>query len=231
MARFNKETENLKQVLIKRNQDLEPYLKIVQKTMSVEASLERPSSTPTQKGAYSTKSSGTTSAKSLDTSKIEDSPELARERMIADARKLMDKELTDAKIEEENKRVQAVVEANNKIGENSAMLNEWEKELNQQKIQERYEMLDNLAYIFGAESDLGKAALIAKQVLAAKELAIEISKTITFAATTEAKATASIAAGTAETAKIGFPQNIPMLIGYAAQAAAIIMSVKSATVS
>ena len=105
---------------------------------------------------------------------------------------------------------------------------EAEKELNQQKIQERYEMLDNLAYIFGAESDLGKAALIAKQVLAAKELALEISKTITFAATTEAKAAASIAAGTAETAKIGFPQNIPMLIGYAAQAAAIIMSVKSA---
>ena len=110
-ARFDKETENLKQVLIKRNKDLEPYLKIVQKTMSLEASLERPSSTPTQKGAYSTKSSGTTSAKSLDTSKIEDSPELARERMIADARMLMDKELTDAKIEEENKRVQAVVEA------------------------------------------------------------------------------------------------------------------------
>ena len=176
----------------------------------------------------STKSSGTTSAKSLDTSKIEDSPELVRERMIADARKLMDKELTDAKIEEENKRVNAVIEANNKIGENSLMLNEREKELNQQKIQERYEMLDNLAYIFSAESDLGKAALIAKQVLAAKELAMEISKTITFAATTEAKATASIAAGTAETAKIGFPQNIPMLIGYAAQAAAIIMSVKSA---
>lgn len=179
-------------------------------------------------GTTSTKSSGNTSTKSLDTSKIEDSPELARERMIADARKLMDKELTDAKIEEENKRVQAVVDANNKIGENSLMLNEWEKELNQQRIQERYEMLDNLAYIFGAESDLGKAALIAKQVLAAKELALEISKTITFAATTEAKATASIAAGTAETAKIGFPQNIPMLIGYAAQAAAIIMSVKSA---
>ena len=103
-----------------------------------------------------------------------------------------------------------------------------EQELNQQRIQERYEMLDNLAYIFGAESDLGKAALIAKQVLAAKELALEISKTITFAATTEAKAVASSAAGAAETAKIGFPQNIPMLIGYAAQAAAIIMSVKSA---
>jgi hypothetical protein len=164
----------------------------------------------------------------VETTKLEETPELVRERMIADARKLMDKELTDAKIEEENKRVQAVVDANNKIGENSLMLNEWEKELNQQRIQERYEMLDNLAYIFGAESDLGKAALIAKQVLAAKELALEISKTITFAATTEAKAVASIAAGTAETAKIGFPQNIPMLIGYAAQAAAIIMSVKSA---
>ena len=70
-ARFDKETENLKQVLIKRNKDLEPYLKIVQKTMSLEASLERPSSTPTQKGAYSTKSSGTTSTKSADKSTTE----------------------------------------------------------------------------------------------------------------------------------------------------------------
>lgn len=166
--------------------------------------------------------------KKVDAKSIEESPELARERMIAETRMAMDKALTQSKIDEEQKRVQAVVDANNKIGENSAMLNEQEKQLQKERIQQRYEMLDNLAYIFGAESDLGKAALIAKQVLAAKELAIEISKTITFAATTEAKATASIAAGTAETAKIGFPQNIPMLIGYAAQAAAIIMSIKSA---
>ena len=103
-----------------------------------------------------------------------------------------------------------------------------ESDLNKKKIQERYEMLDNLSYIFGAESDLGKAALIAKQALMAKELFLEIKKTITFAAITESKAVASTAAGAAETAKVGFPQNIPLLISYAAQAAGIIASVRSA---
>jgi hypothetical protein len=38
----------------------------------------------------------------------------------------------------------------------------------------------------------------------------------------------AVAEGTAQTAKIGFPQNIPMLIGYAAQAVAIIAAIRSA---
>ena len=42
------------------------------------------------------------------------------------------------------------------------------------------------------------------------------------------KQLSATAAGTAETAKVGFPQNIPLLIGYAAQAAGIISTVKSA---
>ncbi len=42
-------------------------------------------------------------------------------------------------------------------------------------------------------------------------------------------ASMATAVGTAETAKIGFPQNIPMLIGYAAQAVGIISSIRSAT--
>ena len=46
--------------------------------------------------------------------------------------------------------------------------------------------------------------------------------------TSAAEASVSTAAGAANTAKVGFPQNIPLLIGYAAQAVGIIGSVKKA---
>jgi hypothetical protein len=70
--------------------------------------------------------------------------------------------------------------------------------------------------------------LVIKQVLAAKEMIMEAKKTITFGKLKLAESTASVAAGTAKTAAIGFPQNIPMLIGYALQAAGIIMAIKQA---
>jgi len=93
----------------------------------------------------------------------------------------------------------------------------------------RQSSLDNVIAIAGAESKVGRAALIAKQVLAAQELAQEASKTITFSAQAAARSTVAVAEGTAQTAKVGFPQNIPLLIGYAAQAAGIIMAIKQAT--
>ncbi len=83
--------------------------------------------------------------------------------------------------------------------------------------------------IAGAESKLGKALLIAKQIQNAKELVLEITKTKAKAVQSVAQAGMATAVGTAETAKIGFPQNIPMLIGYAAQAVGIISSIRSAT--
>lgn len=95
----------------------------------------------------------------------------------------------------------------------------------------RMKALDDLTSIFGAESRVGKAFLIAKQLLQAKELAMEISKTITFSTQAAARSTVAVAEGTAQTAKIGFPQNIPMLIGYAAQAAGIFGAIRSAVKS
>ena len=83
--------------------------------------------------------------------------------------------------------------------------------------------------IAGAESKLGKALLIAKQIQNAKELVLEITKTKAKAVQSVAQAGMATAVGTAETAKIGFPQNIPMLIGYAAQAVGIISAIRSAT--
>jgi len=88
--------------------------------------------------------------------------------------------------------------------------------------------LDNLIAIAGAQSAVGRAALIAKQILAAKELFMEAKKTITFASLKASEATVATAAGAAKTAAIGFPQNIPFLIAYAVQAAGIIGAIVSA---
>ena len=93
----------------------------------------------------------------------------------------------------------------------------------------RQDMFLNLASIFGAETKLGKAFIVAKQLQNARELALEIGKTISFSAQAGARSTIAIAEGTAQTAKVGFPQNIPLLIGYAAQAAGIISAIRSAT--
>jgi len=55
-----------------------------------------------------------------------------------------------------------------------------EAEIEQQKIAIKQNTLDNIVSIANAESAVGKAALIAKQLLMAKELILEIKKTITF---------------------------------------------------
>ena len=101
--------------------------------------------------------------------------------------------------------------------------------LEQQKTAAKQKALDDAITLAGAETGVGKALLIVKQGLALKEMIMEAKKTITFSKLAVAKSTTAVAEGTAQTAKIGFPQNIPMLIGYAAQAAGIISAIKSAT--
>lgn len=92
----------------------------------------------------------------------------------------------------------------------------------------RQASLDNLITIAGSESRVGRALLIAKQVLAAKELIMEAKKTITFSTLKASEATVAGATGAAKTAAIGFPQNIPLLIAYGVQIAGIIAAVVSA---
>lgn len=88
---------------------------------------------------------------------------------------------------------------------------------------------DAVINAFGAETAAGKAALVAKQVILAKELVLEIKRTISFSKTAVARSKIAVAEGTAQTAKVGFPQNIPLLILYAAQAVSIIKAVIDAT--
>lgn len=103
-----------------------------------------------------------------------------------------------------------------------------EEELEQKKRASKQQTLNNLIAIGGAETGFGRAMLVAKQLIAAKELIQDAKKSITLATNAGARSTVAVAEGAGQTAKIGFPQNIPMLIGYAAQAAGIIGAIKSA---
>lgn len=132
----------------------------------------------------------------------------------------LERELKDLELEAEEKaleRKQAIADA--------------EQDIIKQVSDARKDATDELIGLFGAETAVGKAALLAKQAIAAQELIMEVSKTITFSSQAAARSTVAVAEGTAQTAKVGFPQNIPLLIGYAAQAAGIIMAIKGAVSS
>ncbi len=109
------------------------------------------------------------------------------------------------------------------------------EKIEQQKINIRNKTFNTAVRLAGEDSRLGKAILVAKTILAAKENIMEVKKTLIKAkqASIEAsvdgaKAGSAVAQGSAETLKIGFPQNIPLIIAYAAQAIAVISAVKQA---
>ena len=103
-----------------------------------------------------------------------------------------------------------------------------ENQLEMDKLNVKKQAVDGIISLFGAETDMGRAAIVIKQVLAAQEMLMEAKKTIFFGKSALAKSAVAVAEGSAQTAKIGFPQNIPMLIGYAVQAAGIVMAIRQA---
>jgi len=110
-----------------------------------------------------------------------------------------------------------------------------EKQVDEEKIKSKENVLNALVGLAGAESALGKAGIIAKQVLLTKELLIDLgfikskaTKTIVSANLDAASSGASVATGFSKTLALGFPAAIPALIGYASAAVGIISSVKSA---
>ena len=108
-------------------------------------------------------------------------------------------------------------------------ISETEAKLEEDKRKSKYETLDAVTNIAGAETKIGKALLIFKQVMQLKESimdALDIKKTVKKAIS---KTAINTAEGVGETAKIGFPQNIPALIGYGVQASSIISAMKKAT--
>lgn len=140
-----------------------------------------------------------------------------------------------AKEEEEKKKFQDKIDLN--IKEKEEILDA-ELELQQKQRDFATDTLDNTARLFGEETKLGKAALLAKQLIAAKAFLIDIgalknkaSITMAEANLDAAKGGEAVASGLGETLKLGFPKAILPLIAYGATAAGVIGGIISAVKS
>lgn len=121
-------------------------------------------------------------------------------------------------------------EADRKAKEDEDKKKSHEQEL-KQKEEIRQAALNNLDTIIASaneESKIGKALFLVKQGLLIKEQIMKAKATLTELGMIAAKSGADIASGAGATAKVGFPQNVPLLIAFAAQAAGIFSSIKSA---
>lgn len=108
-------------------------------------------------------------------------------------------------------------------------------ESEEEKRRIREKTFDDAVKLAGEESKLGKAILVAKTILSAKENFLRIKDSVLNAqkaakdATVDGtKASSNAATGLSETLKLGLPKAIPFLIAYAAQAVSVISAVKSA---
>ena len=103
-----------------------------------------------------------------------------------------------------------------------------EAEIEQQRIDNKAAAADAIIGIVGSETAAAKAALVAKQLIAGQEMIQNAKTALQKIAVDTAGAGASTATGFAQTLKAGFPQNVPLLIAYAAQAVGIGASIKQA---
>ncbi len=102
----------------------------------------------------------------------------------------------------------------------------------EQREEERQGIKDNLDAIVdaaGQESAIGKAVFIAKQAMLVKEQIANAKATLAKITGKAAEAAVDASAGSMKSASAApFPANIPLIIGFAAQAAGIFASIKSA---
>ena len=110
-----------------------------------------------------------------------------------------------------------------------------EKEANAKRIAERkrlgQDIINGAINLAGQETRVGQALLAAKGLMAAREMLIELGVLKGKAAVAVAEGTLATSVGAANTAKVGFPQNVPLLLAFAAQAVGIIGAIKGATKS
>ena len=166
---------------------------------------------------------------------------------INEAEKIIEEERLQAIVDLANGGTQAKIDAqialdeftNTNNEENIALKTELvqkEIDLEAKRVASKHQALNDISSIFGAESAMGKAALIAKQLMAAQELLIDLgaikskaTKAIVGSQLNAAESGGAVATGFSKTLALGFPAAIPALIGYVASAAGIVSGVMAAT--
>jgi hypothetical protein len=127
---------------------------------------------------------------------------------VSDPRVAAEETFTETVLEQSKLR-QHALDTEQRAAEQRAAV---EQQLQQQKRDAYLTTLDTIIGVFGQESAIGRAALMAKQAYAIAETIINIAK------------------GTGQNASaVPFPANIPLLIGFAAQVAGLIGTIKGAT--
>lgn len=106
--------------------------------------------------------------------------------------------------------------------------NEEEFELEMSRVKNKQMAVDAIAGLVNKESMIGRIAFIAKQGLVLKEMMLNAKKALTDIAVKSAESGVDVGKGFTATLKAGFPQNVPLLIAYAAQAAGVVASMTSA---
>tara|TARA_R110002096_G_scaffold24010_3_gene75984 strand:- start:179 stop:2113 length:1935 start_codon:yes stop_codon:yes gene_type:complete len=166
---------------------------------------------------------------------------------INESEKIIQEQRLQAIVDEANAGTQAKIDAQIALDEFTNTNNEenitlkrelLEKEisLEEKRVQSKQQALNQIAGLFGAESAMGKAALVAKQLIAAQELLIDLgaikskaTRAIVGSQLNAAESGGAVATGLSKTLALGFPAAVPALIGYVAAAAGIVSGVMAAT--
>lgn len=137
-----------------------------------------------------------------------DNTPLEEIKSVSDPRISAEQSFTQTVLEETKIRKQALDNEQKAAIDRAAT----EEQLQQQKRDAYLSTLDTIVNVFGQESAIGKAALMAKQAYAIAETIINIAK------------------GTGESAASApFPANIPLVLGFVGQVATLIATIKGAT--
>jgi hypothetical protein len=135
---------------------------------------------------------------------------------------LKEEELAKVRKDYENRENQRVAAQLEKQRQDLFKAIDDERTAAQEKIAIRSGIVSAISEIAGQETAVGKAAFVAQQLLRLADLKATATAALKKIAIDQATTGSDVAKGFSATLKAGFPQNVPLLILYAAQAAAIV---------
>ena len=125
-------------------------------------------------------------------------------RAAADEEKAIQEDILKSKRDSYQAGTQAYQDANNELLAFQQESTNKQKELDREITQSKMDAFETAANLVGAETGLGRALLVAKQLMAAKELVIEVGRTITFSTQAAARSAVAVAEGDCSNCKDRF---------------------------
>jgi hypothetical protein len=147
---------------------------------------------------------------------------IANNESIITLELLKQAELDKIKKDGDEKEAARILANNQKAKDDLMKAIDDERTAAQDKIAIRVGIVNAISEIAGQETIVAKAAFVAQQLLRLADLKATAMASLQKIAIQQGATQADVAAGFGKTLSAGFPQNVPLLILYAAQAAAIV---------